>query len=340
MSTYELLEHTADIGIAADDYTLKLAVFHSIFNLLGITVMLPFIGLMVTSLERLIPEKKPEVDQPKYLNASSSEFPDTAIEALRLETMRVYDAALRIIIDALGFKKAEVYSESDLMQAASAQGRIHRLDIDAVYERHIKGIYSAIIAFISTTSFSREEERTAKIYWLRDANKNIVEAVKDTKHLQKNLLHYLNSDNRNMRGIYNMVRAQIAYIIRELEEMRQSDEVGFIDLTSLDALKLVVNEDQEKLNSAMSALMGKRSITPEMGSSLMNDSSYAFDISMNLIAAAQTLFVERESDLTHAIHDALQEHPEHELDNVSNLSTGTNTILQSEDETDGHEKTA
>jgi len=337
----ELIDWIAtDIGIAADDYSLKLAVFHSIFNLLGIMVMLPFISLLVSTLEKVIPEKKPEVDQPKYLTASSAEFPDTAIEALRQESIRVYDAALRIIVDALGFKKTDVYSEVDLMQAAIAQTRLHRLDIDTVYERHIKGIYSAIIAFISTTSFSRQDEQSSKIYWLREANKNIVEAVKDTKHLQKNLLRYLNSDNEKMHGVYNMVRVQIAYIIRELEEMRQSDKVGFIDMASLDALKLIVSEDQEKLNIAMSSLMGKHSITPQMASSLMNDSSYAFDISMNLISAAQTLFVARESDLSHAMHNVLQEHQEHELNNGNMLSTETNLLKETAENHDGPEKTA
>jgi len=305
----------ADIGIAADDYTLKLAVFHSIFNLLGIMVMLPFISLMVTTLERIIPEKKLEIDQPKYLTASSAEFPDTAIEVLRKESMRVYDAALRIIVDVLGFKKIDVLSETDLMQVAVTQKRVHKLDVDAVYERHIKGIYSAIIAFISTTSFSRQDEHSARIHWLREANKDIVEAVKDTKHLQKNLMRYLNPDNESMRRVYNMIRIQIAYVIRELELMRHSGE-GVIDQASLDALKLVVNEDHEKLNETMSLLIGEHSITPLMASSLMNDSSYAFDISMDLITAAQTLFVSRENDLSHAMHDVLQERPEHDLDNV------------------------
>ena len=312
----------AEIGIAADDYTLKLAVFHSIFNLLGIMVMLPFISMMVTTLERIIPEKKLEIDQPKYLTASSAEFPDTAIEVLRKESMRVYDAALRIIVDVLGFKKADVLSEADLMQVAVTQKKVHKLDVDAVYERHIKGIYSAIIAFISTTSFSRQEEHSARIHWLREANKDIVEAVKDTKHLQKNLMRYLNPDNEKMREVYNMIRIQIAYVIRELEAMRQTGE-GVIDQASLDALKLVVSEDHEKLNETMSLLIGERSITPLMASSLMNDSSYAFDISMNLITAAQTLFVSREKDLSLAMHDVLQERPEHDLDNVSSRSTET-----------------
>jgi phosphate:Na+ symporter len=136
-----------------------------------------------------------------------------------------------------------------------------------------------------------------------------------------------------------MIRVQISYIIRELEEMRRSGE-GVIDTVSLDALKLVVNEDQEKLNSTMSALIGQRSITPLMGSSLMNDSSYAFDISMNLISAAQTLFVVRESDLSHTMQDVLQEHHEHELDNVSTLSTQTDINTQTAEIADGHEQTA
>jgi phosphate:Na+ symporter len=125
-----------------------------------------------------------------------------------------------------------------------------------------------------------------------------------------------------MREVYNMIRIQIAYVIRELEAMRQTGE-GVIDQASLDALKLVVSEDHEKLNETMSLLIGERSITPLMASSLMNDSSYAFDISMNLITAAQTLFVSREKDLSYAMHDVLQERPEHDLDNVSSRSTET-----------------
>ncbi|MBT8129658.1 MAG: Na/Pi symporter, partial [Gammaproteobacteria bacterium] len=54
---------SALVGIADDDYSLKLAVFHTVFNVLGIVVMLPLLNLLVVSLERFIPEKKPEVDQ-------------------------------------------------------------------------------------------------------------------------------------------------------------------------------------------------------------------------------------------------------------------------------------
>jgi phosphate:Na+ symporter len=291
-------------GIASDDYALKLAVFHSVFNLIGIVVMLPLLNTMVVSLEKFIPEKKPEVDQPKYLSRSSAEFPGTATEAVRMEILRVYEAALRIIIDALGMKNTDVLSAIDLEKTVTDQQQIHIFDIDAMYERHIKGIYSAIVAFISDTAFSRREEKSAELQWLREASTFLVEAVKDTGLLQENLVHYVGSENQKMRQVYNRIRVHIGYIIRDLEEMRIADS-GVIDVLSLDALKLLVDEEQQQINQTVTELIGTRAITPSMGSSLINDSVYAHDIALNLIKAAQTLFVAHETDLTQAARDVV-----------------------------------
>ncbi len=295
---------SALVGIADDDYTLKLAVFHSVFNVIGIVVMLPLINRLVVALEKYIPEKRPEVDQPKYLSDSSAAFPGTAVEAVRLETLRVYEAALRIIIDGLGMKAADVLSSNNLEQVLQAQNRIHQFDIDAMYERHIKGIYSAIVVFISDTTFSRREEQSADLRWLRDANIHLVEAVKDTAQLQENLIFYTGSENPEMRAAYNRIRMQVGLIIRDLEEMRAST-AGVIDVLSLDALKLLVEEDQNRINQTLTELIGKRAISPAMGSSLINDSVFAHDICMNLISAAQNLFVTGEQHLTQAAHDVV-----------------------------------
>ena len=338
---YQLMEFidwfSVEVGIASDDYSLKLAVFHTIFNLIGVLVMLPFIGKLVIMLERLIPEKVPEVDQPMYLSGLSADYPGTAVEALRNETMRIYDAALRIIIHSLGFRQADVMSDADLEQIASSQSRVHKLDIDAVYERRIKGIYSAIIAFISTTTFSRQDEHSAKIHWLRDASMNIVESVKDTKHLQKNLIRYVGPDNKEMNAAYNKVRVQIVYLIREINDLRESDE-GVIDMSSLDALKLIVDEDREKFNNSLSDLIGRGAISPIMGSSLMNDSGYAIDIMSNLIQAAGTLYVARDSDLTQTVHDILDDY--HELDNVTATNPEPENETLTTEASDGPEHSA
>ncbi|HJN48837.1 MAG: Na/Pi symporter [Pseudomonadales bacterium] len=287
------------VGIAADDYTLKLAVFHTIFNLIGIVVMLPFINHLVRFFEGFIKAQKQDIDEPKFLNSAAIDFPDTALQAVRQESVHVYDNAMGIIAAGLGFSKEEILSGRDIAEIAKKQTRFPEYDVDVAYERSVKGIYSAIIAFISKVSFSWQMEQSGGLHWLREANQNVVEVVKDIKHLQVNMMRYLNSDNQEIRTAYNGLRAQIISIVREIEDMRESDRQE-VELLSLDALKMVVDDSHAELNTELSTLIREGQITPEMGSSLLNDSTYATDVSLNLIKASQTLFVVQDTELTEA----------------------------------------
>jgi len=284
-------------GIRENDYTLKLAVFHTLFNLIGVLVMTPLIKPLVHLLERLIKEKKAEIDRPKYLTDSAIEFPETAAKAVLQESLHVYDNAQSIVIHALGFKKPEVLSTLDLLEIAGAQKKLTKLDIDAAYERSIKGLYSEIIAFISRAGLSWQMEQSADLHHLREANQHVVEAIKDVKHLQKNLLRFVNSDNKALRHAYDQLRSQLADIIRQLENIRLLDESDTAIL-SLDSLKLMLTETHEKFNASLIRQIGQHNISPQQGSSLMNDSHYTYSIAKNLIRAAQTLFASGPRELT------------------------------------------
>ncbi|MEJ1298678.1 MAG: Na/Pi symporter [Candidatus Sedimenticola sp. (ex Thyasira tokunagai)] len=288
------------VGIGNDDYALKLAVFHTIFNLIGIVVMVPFINPMVHFLTRLFKEKKQEIDQPKYLTRSAADFPDTAVQAIFQETLRVYDNAQSIIIHALGYKKSQVFSNQDLELIAAEQKKLSRLNIDSAYERSIKGLYSAIVAFISNAGFSWEMEQSGDIHHLREANQQIVEAIKDVKHLQKNLVPHVNGKTPSVRNAYNKLRVHMATVLRDLESVRDPQN-GDTNILSLDALKLVISENREELNHYLTGLIRDGRITPEIGTSLMNDTAYIYSTEMNMIRAAQTLFVAQERDLTQAV---------------------------------------
>jgi phosphate:Na+ symporter len=261
--------------------------------------MLPAINLLVTTLERLIPEHLPEVDQPKFLSNASAEFPNTAIEAVKNETLRIYDSAIDLIASSLGLSKDNETSKILPVEKFDGQPLTGESSIDAMYEKHIKTIYSAILAFISDTTFSRREEHSAGLQWLREANAQIVEAIKDTKHLQKNLQRYMVSSNPDIRNSYNKIRSHIATIIQEILEIRQQEN-GVMDMLSLDALKLVIDEHKNAMTEEMTKLIANRKISPQMGSSLLNDSTYAHEVSMSLVLAAQTLFGASEPDLLHA----------------------------------------
>lgn len=279
------------LGIATTDNTLKLATFDSLSNLIGIIIILPFINRMVTLLEKILIEKRSNIFQPKYLDSSAMRFPETIVESVRLESIHLYENAIHIILHTFGLHKRDLSDSSPLKQLIEHNNAPIDYDIDADYENRIKGIYSAIIAFISQARFSWEMEQSSQLSWLRDANQNLVEAIKDTKHLQKNWARSRVSTNQATIDEYKKIAYQIALHLQQIENLRHKIEENELPLLSLDALKAAIEEDDMQMSRAIETLIRERKITPETGSSLINDSAYMRNIKKNLLKTAETLFI-------------------------------------------------
>lgn len=302
---------SAYVGIANDNYTLKLAVFHTLFNVAGVLIMWPFINRLVIFLEKHLPSpKETSLEGALYLNEASLDFPETALEAIRNETLHVYDICLNILCDGLSLPLEKVRSKKELHQLVKKNRQVTELDIEKLYEHKVKGLYSQIIDFISQASFTWEILQSEHIHWLRSANQNLIEAIKDMKHLRKNMSRYMNAMNINQQEQYDLIRLQIARVIHEIELIRKAlnaNEAPDV-LLLLDALKVEIKEFDLTLNLNVSHLLHKKLITPLMASSLLNDSQYGIRISNNLIAMAATLYtaydteklsIEREITLNH-----------------------------------------
>lgn len=280
------------LGIAATDKAMKLATFHSLFNLSGIILFFPFIRQQVMLLEKMFIEKRPNIFQPKYLGASAMDFPETVVESVRLESIHLYENAIYIILRTFGLYKYDL--QTNVLSMPLIERSNHNsieYDIDASYEKRIKGIYSAIIAFISQVGFTGQMTQSSKLSWLREANKHLVEAIKDTKHLQKNWTRSRTSSNQATINEYNKIAYQIALHIQQIENFRHEIENNELPLLSLDTLKAAIRNDDVQMNCAIETLIREQKITPQTGSSLINDSAYMHNIKKNLLKAAETLFL-------------------------------------------------
>jgi len=291
--------------ISTTDYTLKLAIFHSLFNLVGVIIMLPFINKLVALLERTLQGETIKVDSPKYLNEAAMAFPDTLVLAVRQETVRLYQHAGHIILKTIGLSASSVFSGKDLHQLLEQSRKITPYDVDAAYERSIKGIYSSIIAFISQASFTWEMHQSGSLYWLREASRHIVESIKDTKHLQKNLLKMGFSSNNFVKEEYESIRYQIADLLRQLESFRLQVEADDMDmaLLSFDLVKVKIKEQDQQMNQRIDGLIRENKITPEAGTSLINDSGYMYEIKRHLVAMAETVFIIQQDKTSEGQHE-------------------------------------
>ncbi len=287
-------------GIRDDDYTLKLAVFHTIFNLLGVILMLPMMNKMVEMLEKLIPEKKQPRSKPRFLHKSTIDYADTAAEAVRNETLHMWDNTKTLIAHGISIPKEDILDEKCDLKALTPNLAINNnFDIDRYYELKIKSLYGAIIQYISQTSFGWDVEQSGEIHWIRRANQDMVDAIKDVKHLQKNLAIYTVSHNVAIKEQYNGIRIQIAELIRALESIRNA---GSADIPSLmiDELKLNLDTQRTEQNRIINHMIHDQSITAEMAISLMNDKTYVYHISRKLIDMGNTLFIQRNKELSKA----------------------------------------
>ncbi|MFI3120957.1 MAG: Na/Pi symporter [Methylococcaceae bacterium] len=282
---------SAHLGISVADPTLKLAIFHSLFNAVGIVIFFPLINQQVLLLEKIFTEKRPTTFMPKYLDLSAMDFPETVVESVRLESIHLYENALHIILRTFGLDEHDLQQNDSLAQRLKHTGDAIEYDIDAAYEQRIKGLYSAIIAFISQAGFSWQMTQSAKLSWLREANKHVVEAIKDTKHLQKNWSRFRVSSNQATVNEYTKIAYQIALHIKNIETFRHELESNELPLLSLDTLKASIKNDDLQMNRAIETLIREQKITPETGSSLINDSAYMRSIKKNLLKAAETLFL-------------------------------------------------
>ncbi len=280
------------VGIAADDYTLKLAVFHTIFNTIGILVMLPFINHLVNFLTRLMPEKEVSFATPKYLSEAAEAIPDTAIESVRKETIRLYDNAFVIIAHGLSLHRHDILSNRDLDEVIEESTKPMVIDIDDEYNRNVKGLYGDIVSFISGAQLQMTPEQSNEIFELRSVGRGIVEAIKDIKHLHKNLSRYIISDNQYIREEYNRIRTQLMSVLRNLEEAK-----GGGDILSLDNLKLEMKLNDTTANGMLEKLIHENRISTEMATSLMNDTSYAYDVTKNLLQMGEVLFATGDLDM-------------------------------------------
>jgi len=236
-----------------------------------------------------MPEKKVSVEQSMYLNESAFELPDTGIAAVRKESIHLYNNAFAIIAHGLSLHRHDIISEKDLETITTDDRKVIQIDIDEQYNKNVKDLYSEIIIYISKAKMLMMSEQTEELFLLRTACRDIVEAIKDTKHLHKNMSKYITSDNEYIRAEYNKIRVYLGSVLRQISVV-QNSENDPIAILSLDTIKLDMAENDSTANGMLEELIHEDRISANMATSLMNDSAYVRDVTKKLIQMGEILF--------------------------------------------------
>jgi phosphate:Na+ symporter len=277
---------SATVGIGADDYTLKLAVFHTLFNVIGVALMMPMLKPMVKWLEKHLRSEQVHRDLPRFLSEASLELPDVAGQAVLKETLHLFDNAFTLISHGVGLRRRDILSEKDLLRLLDEPAKPIEIDLDDQYARMIKDIYSANIEFISRAQAAAPPDYADSYSLLRRANMDIVASIKATKHLRKNMLVYSRSSNLAIRREYNRFRVRVGNVLRELAVLRSSED-AVVTLLSLDQIKVEAMDAAAHSSAKVDLLIREGRITSLMATSLINDGIYTQELVRHLLDVAE-----------------------------------------------------
>lgn len=280
------------LGIDENNYSMKLALFHTIFNILGIVLLFPFITKLVSFCENVISDDKyKKSSKPKYLSKENMKIPYNAMVSIQKELINLYENAQKAILHAISIHTSELKTREDLEKLPTKSSSKIDTNLDDIYQNNLKLLYSEIIEFALLSQQHLNKEQNEYVSQLKLSSNIIIKILKDTRDIQKNMNFYLNSKNEYIKQEYLGIRQELATFIFEVNQLN-NDEIDEVETSAL------IQANKDKLNALdvqnsqrIDDLIRTEKITSKMATSLINDSTTTSNICKNLLRIANIMFI-------------------------------------------------
>ncbi|NCB11050.1 MAG: Na/Pi cotransporter family protein [Erysipelotrichia bacterium] len=277
------------LGVSDNNYGMKLALFHTIFSVTGVILLTPAISLLVKLSEKLIQKKVSSASKPKYLNKSVLSNPDASLAALRKEIINLYENCQKAMLHALNIHTTGLTRETLKVQL-SKELTIIDTDIDEIYQKNLKALYSEIVKFSSFAQENMFDFQHKKVDELKRAAVLLVEVLRDTRDIQRNVNFYLKSKNEYIKEEYNILRKELAEMLIDINTLSMLENDSD-QLTQFELIKTELAHNDLASSEELDTLIREDKIKATMATSYMNDSATGYSIQKKLVKVANILFL-------------------------------------------------
>lgn len=306
------------MGIASDNYTLKLAVFHTSFNLFGVIILSPFIRPFVKLLQKLVKPSRKHISEPVYLNESSLEYPDTFLQSLHNETIHLYQNISKLLMHSLQVDKSILDSENLKKDIKNSQ-QVIDYSFDQRYKETVKPLIATLLEYTGRGQNILSKKEKEQLFKLRLASIKLAESVKAVDGLRKNMKKYFNSENLAVRNEYNKMRLLIVSVLKELDTLDIEKTYDSSVFISLEDIRVQIKKYRKETNARLDKLIRDDQIEPVLASSILNDRTFTRDAAKRLLDAGHLLFSTQNETMKNVEEMILLS--EEEVEDVANSET-------------------
>jgi len=213
----------------ADDPTTGLAIFHTLFNLVGVALLTPFIPVMARNLNRFFRVK--EEVATRYIHLVDVRVPEAAFVALRNEVSALFARTLKYALLTANVRPSGALSGKGSPAEILEKSREPLVfDHKQSYDR-IKGTEAALLEFLAKLGKEPlDEKHAAGLEPLFAGIRECAYAAKTFKDIRNNLTEFAESEEPATLRLYGELRLNLLCFVRVLtgrvegEEDREAEE--------------------------------------------------------------------------------------------------------------------
>jgi phosphate:Na+ symporter len=280
-----ILQFITDV-IGLTDPLYALVAFHSLFNLMGLLLFLPWIPFLSRQLDKRFGEHN--VSLLRYIRESDAAIPEAAIANMGRETFRLIDQAAALNQISFGLQPKHSFYESEKDRLDVAVFRTET-SYDASYAE-IKQLEGEILSFaIKMQSERLDAEESSRLGQIIPSIRNAVHSAKSIKDTHHDLHIFRQSVNDRFNAFYGKFRTSVERFYFSLNGLKNAT-------TPSHAFELLVDlkSFSESLHAAMHAEIYK-----EIGDGLLEEKQISTLLNVN-----RELYLSNQS-LLEAIADAI-----------------------------------
>ena len=195
-----------------------LALFHTLFNILGVVIFFPFLGLLPRLLIKIYPDHRTILTV--YLDQTPPEVTDAASSALRKETGHLLQECQLYNLRLLRIDEKLVFD----VDLPFEKNRKKKYSLDELYE-NIKLLHAEIFTFYSKIQTHIINETEAKeLERLIYASRNMMNSIKNFKGVRHNMDEFDGSDNAYLNAQYKLFRKRLVELYHNMGRILVMDD--------------------------------------------------------------------------------------------------------------------
>ena len=230
------------LGPVGENAVMGVALFHTLFNVLGVVIFAPFIGFLSKGLIKAYPDKTRKTT--KYIQNVTPEVSDAAIEGLRNEVLHLASNVLKHNLHALHIPENKVFDDGTKTKVPPQTDQ---------YE-DLKLLQSEIFSFASTLlsgDVSKEESELVSTY-LHGARMALhsAKSIKDEIH---NFEEFETSDNSFLNTENDLFKKRLVKLYKKVLPVLTEENHSSIAASLNRMLKRLIKEDREFIHAVTKA---------------------------------------------------------------------------------------